>query len=117
MAIHSSILPWRIPWTEKSGGLQSIGLHRVGHDRSDLACMHGLGYSCPEGIFISPQSQPSKSVVSSRAQAPTECCRNSKEAIGPNLRGHRMSRKEIKVDGRGLHDSKVDIEYPPPLLA
>ena len=28
-----------IPWTEERGGLQSIGLHRVGHDWSDLACM------------------------------------------------------------------------------
>ena len=32
MATHSSILAWRIPWTEESGGLRSIGLHRVGHD-------------------------------------------------------------------------------------
>ena len=32
MANHSSRLAWRIPWTEKSGGLQSIGSHRVGHD-------------------------------------------------------------------------------------
>ena len=32
MATHSSILAWRIPWTEEPGGLQSIGLHRVGHD-------------------------------------------------------------------------------------
>ena len=30
--IHSSILTWRIPWTEKPGGLQSMGLDRVGHD-------------------------------------------------------------------------------------
>ena len=29
MAIHSSILAWRIPWTEESGGLQSRGLQRV----------------------------------------------------------------------------------------
>ena len=29
---HSSILAWRIPWTEKPGGLQSWGLHRAGHD-------------------------------------------------------------------------------------
>ena len=29
---HSSILAWRIPWTEETGGLQSMGLHRVGHD-------------------------------------------------------------------------------------
>ena len=31
MATHSSILAWRIPWTEESGGLQSIRLQRVGH--------------------------------------------------------------------------------------
>ena len=29
MATYSSILAWRIPWTEKSGGVQSIGLQRV----------------------------------------------------------------------------------------
>ena len=32
MATHSSILVWRIPWTEESGGLQSTGLQRVGYD-------------------------------------------------------------------------------------
>ena len=32
MATHSSILTWRIAWTEEPGGLQSIGLQRVGHD-------------------------------------------------------------------------------------
>ena len=32
MAIPSSILAWRIPWTEKPGGLQSTVLPRVGHD-------------------------------------------------------------------------------------
>ena len=32
MATHSSILAWRIPWTEEPGGLQSVGLQRVRHD-------------------------------------------------------------------------------------
>ena len=32
MATHSSILAWRIPWTEEPGGLQSMGLQRVRHD-------------------------------------------------------------------------------------
>ena len=40
MANQSSILAWRIPWTEEPGGLQSIELHRVGHNRSDLARTH-----------------------------------------------------------------------------
>ena len=32
MTTHSNILAWRIPWTEKPGGLQSIGSQGVGHD-------------------------------------------------------------------------------------
>ena len=32
MATHSSILAWRIPWTEEPGGLQSVGSQRVSHD-------------------------------------------------------------------------------------
>ena len=32
MATHSSILAWRIPWTEKPGRLQSMGSQKVGHD-------------------------------------------------------------------------------------
>ena len=32
MATHSSIPAWKIPWAEEPGGLQSIGLLRVGHD-------------------------------------------------------------------------------------
>ena len=37
MAPHSSTLAWKIPWMEEPGRLQSMGLHRVGHDWSDLA--------------------------------------------------------------------------------
>ena len=32
LATHSSILAWRIPWTEEPGGLQSLGSQRVRHD-------------------------------------------------------------------------------------
>ena len=34
MATHSSILAWRIPWTEEPGGLQSMGLQGVGYDEA-----------------------------------------------------------------------------------
>ena len=37
MATLSNILAWRIPWTEESGGLQSMGLQRIRHDS---ACVH-----------------------------------------------------------------------------
>ena len=51
MAIHSSVLAWRIPGTGEPGGLLSMGSHRVGHDCSDAAAAaaeelrsHKLGY-------------------------------------------------------------------------
>ena len=49
MATHSSILAWKIPWTEEPGGLQSMGSQRVGHDlatkqqrqqQKTLCCLH-----------------------------------------------------------------------------
>ena len=39
-ATHSSILAWRIPWTEEPGRLQSMGSQRVRHDWSNWACTH-----------------------------------------------------------------------------
>ena len=42
MATHSSILAWRIPWTEEPDGLESIGSQRVRHDWSNLAHSHSL---------------------------------------------------------------------------
>ena len=51
MATHSSILARRIPWTEEPGRLQSMGSQRVGHDGSDVACMHVI--KANTGINIS----------------------------------------------------------------
>ena len=52
---HYSVLDWRIPGTGESGGLLSIGSHRVGHDRSDLAAAAGQRgmwlYSLGDGSF------------------------------------------------------------------
>ena len=43
MATHSSILAWRIPWTEESGGRQPIRSHRVRHERDNLVCRYPRG--------------------------------------------------------------------------
>ena len=40
MVTHSSILAWRIPWTEEPGKLQSMGLQRVRHDRATNTLTH-----------------------------------------------------------------------------
>ena len=44
MAVHSSVLAWRIPEMAEPGGLPSMGSHRVGHDWSDLPAAAAAGY-------------------------------------------------------------------------
>ena len=40
MAIHSTILAWKVPWTEEPGRLQSMGSQRVGHDLATSLSLH-----------------------------------------------------------------------------
>ena len=64
MATHSTVLAWRIPGTGEPGKLPSMGVHRVGHDWSDLAaaeaaaavnpgCSHSRSFDLIPFIFIS----------------------------------------------------------------
>ena len=55
IATHSSILAWKIPWTEKTGGLQSKGLQRVRHDEVSNAF---TVFSVPSPLFLSPPLYP-----------------------------------------------------------
>ena len=52
MAAHSSILAWRIPWTEEPGGLQSMGSQRVGDDETGLIHTLGTTVSDPFGFPV-----------------------------------------------------------------
>ena len=45
MATHSTILAWRIPWTEESDSLQSMGSQRVGHDFTFTFTFYGVAQS------------------------------------------------------------------------
>ena len=76
MATHSSILAWRIPGTEEPSGLLSMGLHRVGHDWSDLAAMLSLSF-----------------LGGARGKEPTCQCRRHK--------GHRFNPWVRKIPGGG----------------
>ena len=49
MATHSRILAWGIPWTGEPGGLQSMGLQSVRHERSNGARRHACHDICHEG--------------------------------------------------------------------
>ena len=61
MAPHSITLAWKIPWTEKPGGLQSMGLRRVGHDRATslslFTFMHWRRKWQPTPVFLPGESQ------------------------------------------------------------
>ena len=60
MATHSSILAWRIQWTEEPGGLQSMGPQRVRYDWNYLAHTHSVlgGMDCKE-IQVHPKGDQS----------------------------------------------------------
>ena len=52
MGTHSSVLAWRIPGTEELGGLPSMGSHRVGHDRSNLAAAAAVASDYYNGYLL-----------------------------------------------------------------
>ena len=52
MATHSSTLAWKIPWTEESGKLPSVGSHRVGHNCCDLAAAAAGEDRLPTPVFL-----------------------------------------------------------------
>ena len=62
MAPHSSTLAWRIPGTGESGGLPSMGSHRVGRDWSDLAAAAAAAVKFiePANFLFLEKSKPFK---------------------------------------------------------
>ena len=76
MAPHSSTLAWKIPWMEKSGGLQSMGLLRVGHDwvtsLSHFTFMHWRRKWQPTPVFLPGESQGQQNLVGWRLWGRTE---------------------------------------------
>ena len=65
IATHSSILASRIPWTEEPGGLQSIGLHRVGQHFEKVLSLQPLCFYLSTGLVSDPQrARHSLSVLS-----------------------------------------------------
>ena len=55
MATHSSVLAWRIPGMAEPGGLPSMGSHRIGHDRSNLAAAAAEGKQNQEIVEQHPK--------------------------------------------------------------
>ena len=76
MAPHSSILAWKIPWTEEPGGLQSMGLLRVGHNWATSLSLftftHWRRKWQPTPVFSPGESQGRESLVGCRLWGRTE---------------------------------------------
>ena len=67
MATHSRVLAWRIPGTGEPGGLPSLGSHRVGHDRSDLAAAAAVNI-CVNFVASSKQLSKTPSLNQQQGQ-------------------------------------------------
>ena len=76
MASHSSTLAWKIPWTEKPGGLQSMGSHRVRYNWSTslslFTFMHWRSKWQPIPVFLTGESQGWWSLVGCHLWGSTE---------------------------------------------
>ena len=85
MATHSSILAWRIPWTEEPGGLQSIGLQRVRHHCSKLACKHVSHIQIKEIIQQNEYKRMSTLIMISEAIYCKDCEQSTFKVIDTNF--------------------------------
>ena len=109
MAIQSSILTWKSPWTEEPGGLQPVGWQRVVHDWRDLAHTHAYcRNSWFTGRFLSPRGSHlwQQLLVLMR---PSPMCRNistgnegnsaqfSRSAVSHSLRPHETHTPDLPV--------------------
>ena len=76
MATHSTILAWRIPWTEEPGGLWFVGSQRVGHDRATslslFTFMHWRRKWQSTPVFLPGESQEWGSLVGCHLWGRTE---------------------------------------------
>ena len=76
LAPHSSTLAWKMPWTEEPGGLQSMGLLRVGHNWATslllFTFMHWRSKWQPTPVFLPGESQGRGSLVGCRLRGRTE---------------------------------------------
>ena len=76
VAPHCSTLPWKIPWTEEPGRLQSMGSQRVGHDWATslwlFTFMHWRRKWQPTPVFLPGESQGQRSLVGCRLWGHTE---------------------------------------------
>ena len=99
MAPHSSTLAWKIPWTEEPGGLQCLGLRRVGHDwvnsLSLFTLMHWRRKWQPTPVFLPGKPQGRGSLVGCRLWGCTES--DTTEATSQQQQQQQQQRELIET--------------------
>ena len=126
MAIHSSTIAWKIPWTEEPGRLQSMGSQRAGHDwatslhftQSVLQALLWGGYH-REPYFNDKDSKAKESCVTNSRPHSKEWSSNSRT---PSFKSHTIqhyvasfANKTANPGKRGLRDSADNMSPCPPL--
>ena len=86
MATHFNIPAWRILWTEEPRRLQSIGLERVGHDWSDLACTD-----------LQPESKNQIDGLQSPDWLAGQACVVSRQSMLQDLSSERCSLSQVNI--------------------
>ena len=125
MATHSSILAWRIPWTEELGGLQTIGSQRVGRDWATNTHTH---YNCVYlyiYLFVIKNSEPTKDIYIYIYVYIHACCclwfspyinRNWPQAhicpLSPELSPSSLTTRLLQVVSLTEHLLWVPMEFP-----
>ena len=112
MATHSSILAWRVPWTEGPGGLQSLGLQRVGHDWSDWGhkCGRWLGWSRSAEDISSVAGSPVHHHFSLPSISVRRCCFRNVSWSPESGRGPPCLLRVLFVDC-GRFDGKNELDW------
>ena len=100
MAPHSSTPAWKIPWMEEPGRLQSMGSHRVGHDRSNLAAAAADHY-----IYYCGQESLRRNGV---AIMVNKRVRNA--VLGCNLKNDRMI--SVRFQGKPFNITVIQVCAP-----
>ena len=110
MATHSSILAWRISWTEDLGGLQSIGSQGVGHDWSDLAHTYYVLRTvvpsrqtpCPPGVFLIGEKTVNIKMAQYIMVGKENCYKEKRRwARGQRVKGKGSHAEELLLERRG----------------
>jgi len=79
MAAHSSVLAWRIPWTEEPGGLQYILSEWVGHDWSNLTGTYFKPWDFEKLLVLTQKAEMASLVYANHSCLPTPKYNNSKD--------------------------------------